>query len=365
MQRTSPQRSDSGNRQPAAAGGGAPHPPRRLTLTALVMLVAFGLLAGGAAGALAYFMPVLAVAYQQTGQRVRNSVATPVPTVRRPSQNTPVAAPAAPPAGRPAVTAEAPFTVLLLGSDDDSKFASDHVLTQSMILLRVVPATKHVTMLSIPRDLWVPLSSGGAAKIDAAYAYGGPEAAIATVERNFQVHVDDYVWVGLKGLIDLIDQMGGVDVVTSNPVLDDFYPADVESPNPYSYKRVAVLPGAQHLDGLHALEYVRSRHDDLRGDFGRSARQQQVLLALRARANTLNPTDLPAVAASLNGELKTSIGLDRISSLLALASALKDLSTVHQIVLLPPYTSTAVVDGQDVVLADWNAILPLVRQDFP
>src|SRR6202022_4233618 len=128
----------------------------------------------------------------------------------------------------PSAAPGAPFTVLLLGSDDDGKNASP--LTQSMILLRVVPATKHVTMLSIPRDLWVPLSSGGAAKIDAAYAYGGPEAAIATVERNFQVHVDDYVWVGLKGLIDLIDQMGGVDVVTSNPVLDDFYPADVESP---------------------------------------------------------------------------------------------------------------------------------------
>src|SRR5712692_3653403 len=65
----------------------------------------------------------------------------------------------------PAPTQDA-FTVLLLGSDDDSKFFADHVLTQSMILVRVVPSTHSVTMLSIPRDLYVPLSTGGSGKID-------------------------------------------------------------------------------------------------------------------------------------------------------------------------------------------------------
>src|SRR5205807_9562972 len=89
------------------------------------------------------------------------------------------------------------LTILLLGSDDDSKFYSDHVLTQSMILVRVVPSSKQVTMLSIPRDLYVHLSTGGFGKIDGAYSYGGAGAAIATVEQDFAVHVDDYIWVGL------------------------------------------------------------------------------------------------------------------------------------------------------------------------
>src|SRR6202022_2585105 len=122
----------------------------------------------------------------------------------------------------PSAAPGAPFTVLLLGSDDDGKNASP--LTQSMILVRVGPATKHVPMLSIPRDLWVPLSTGGSAKIDAAYAYGGGAAAIATVERNFRVHIDEYAWVGLKGLIKLIDRLGGVDLLITNPVLHDEYP---------------------------------------------------------------------------------------------------------------------------------------------
>src|SRR3979409_956593 len=102
-----------------------------------------------------------------------------------------------------------PFTVLLLGSDDDAKFAPDRLNTQSMILVRVDPAAKHVTMLSIPRDLWVPIPSQGAGKISTAFQLGGASAAIAAVESNFGVHIDDYVWIGLNGLVKLVQQLAG------------------------------------------------------------------------------------------------------------------------------------------------------------
>ena len=356
--------SPQSSRRESRAALNAPSLPRgrrKVGRAGAALLLALGLLLGGSGGALAYFIPVLTVAYQQTGRSLHRAAAP----ARTPSSRSPAPTPALPPSVGSAGSSDNPFTVLLLGSDDDSKFTSDHLLTQSMILVRVVPATRQVTMLSIPRDLWVPFAGGGGGKIDAAYAEGGAESAVATVEQDFGVHVDDYVWIGLKGLVQVIDKVGGVDVMTSNPVLDDFYPADVESPDPYAYERVAVLPGAQHLDGVHALQYVRSRHDDLRGDFGRSERQQQVLLALRTRAQTLNPADLPALAAALNGEFKTSIGLDRIRSLLSLAAAFNDPGGIHQVVLLPPYTSNGVVGDQDVVFANWGLILPLVHQSFP
>jgi LCP family protein required for cell wall assembly len=260
--------------------------------------------------------------------------------------------------------------VLLLGSDDDSKFSADHVLTQSMILVRVNPASKQVTMLSIPRDLWVPLSLGYSGKIDGAYAGdrnhpGGPAQAIATVQRNFGVHIDDYAWIGLKGLIRLIDQLGGVDVYVSNPVLDDFYPNDIDVTYLYGYTRVAVLPGAQHLDGTHALQWVRSRHDDINGDFGRSQRQQQVLLAIRAKAATLNAANLPDIVGALQGEFKTSMSLQRIRSLLGVASGF-DPANIKQIVLLPPtYTYYGFVGAQSVVFPNWTAIRPVVKANFP
>src|SRR5581483_5410989 len=194
--------------------------------TALLLAAGFAL--SGAIGASAYFLPLAMVA-RQTGQTQDLS-----PPSEQPSA-TPVPS-----------AAGGPFTLLLLGSDDDEKFDPNHVLTQSMILVRVDPAAGQVTMLSIPRDLWVPLSTGGEDRIDAAYSYGGAAAAIATVQRDFHVRIDQYAWIGLKGLIKVIDLVGGVDVPTVNPVLDDYYPADINTANPYGYYRVAVLPGPQH-----------------------------------------------------------------------------------------------------------------------
>jgi LCP family protein required for cell wall assembly len=263
----------------------------------------------------------------------------------------------------PAQAPTQPFTVLLLGSDDDSKFVPDQLNTQSMILLRVDPNTKQATMLSIPRDLWVPLPKEGMGKISWAYRYAGAQGAIAAVEANFKVQVDDYVWIGLNGLVKLIDKLGGVNLQVTNPVMDDYYPADINTNDPYGYYRVAVLPGATHMDGVHALQYVRSRHGDVRGDFARSERQQQLLLAIKAEASHLNAADLPALASAFNGEIKTSMGLDRMRALLTIANEFNG-PNVHRVVLVPPYTSEGFAGDQSVVFPDWSRILPLVQQSF-
>ena len=324
---------------------------RRLNPIRSIVLAALAVVLAAVSGGLAYFLPAAYTAVQATGQTVEvpsptpsSILFSPTPTPSLPNQ---VGA----------------FTVLLLGSDDDSKFSGDHVLTQSMILVRVIPSTKTVIMLSIPRDLWVPLSTGGTAKIDGAYSYGGAGAAIATVERNFGVKVNDYIWVGLLGLIRVIDVIGGIDIVTSNPVLDDYYPLDINTKSPYGYQRIAVLGGPQHLDGTHALQYVRSRHNDLQSDFGRSRRQQQVLLAIRQKAKLLAPADIPGLSAAIGGEIKTSISLDRVAGLLPLASSFDNPDAIHQIVLASPYTHGGAPGGS--LYPNWGAILPLVHQYFP
>ena len=265
----------------------------------------------------------------------------------------------------PAPAPTQPFTVLLLGSDDDAKFPVDRLNTQSMILMRVDPTTKQATMLSIPRDLWVPIPNQGVGKISTAFQLGGAKAAIAAVESNFRVHVDDYVWIGLNGLVKLIDQIGGVNVFVTNPVMDDFYPMDLNpNGNPYDYYRVAVLPGSNHLDGVHALQYVRSRHGDQRGDFARSERQQQLLLAIKSQAKHWNVANLPALANAMNGEIKTSIGIDRLRALLAMANEF-DGNNIRRIVLVPPFTAEGYAAGQDVLFPNWGEILPAVHQSFP
>jgi LCP family protein required for cell wall assembly len=305
------------------------------------------------AGGFAYFLPAAELAFQSTGQVI--TVPTPSPTDLLLSPSPSQSPVPSPPSGA--------FTVLLLGSDDDSKFHSDHVLTQSMILVRVVPSRKEVTMLSIPRDLYVHLSTGGYGKIMGAYSYGGPGAAIATVSQNFGVKINDYIWIGLLGLVKLIDAIGGVDVVTSHPVLDDYYPADIYGGWPYDYERVAVLGGPQHMTGIQAMQYVRSRHGDLQSDFGRSQRQQQVLMAIRQKAKQLSPEDLPTISAALGKEMKTSIGISEVAALLPLAASFDNPDQIRQIVLLPPYTHGGGPGGS--ITPEWGRILPLVHQYFP
>jgi LCP family protein required for cell wall assembly len=324
---------------------------RRLSISRTAVLAVFAIGLSAMAGSLAYFLPAAKLAWDATGQVV--TVASPTPS--------PSTAPS--PSPSPLVQPKDAFTVLLLGSDDDSKFSPDHVLTQSMILVRVVPSTKSVTMLSIPRDLYVPLSTGGYGKIDGAYSYGGAGAAIATVQNDFGVHIDGYIWIGLLGLIKLIDAIGGIDVVTSNPVIDDYYPLDINTSYPYGYQRVAVLGGPQHLDGIHAMQYVRSRHGDLQSDIGRSKRQQQVLLAIRQKAKQLSPEDVPALAAAIGGEIKTSIGLDRVAALIPLAASFDNPDAITQLVMLPPLFHGGGPDGS--LTPNWGQILALVRQYFP
>jgi LCP family protein required for cell wall assembly len=318
------------------------------TLTLVVLAIAMSAVAGG----FAYLMPTALVAW--------NAIAQPA-DIPSPSAASILFSPS--PSSSPVQQQQGAFTVLLLGSDDDSKFSSDHVLTQSMILVRVLPATKEVTMLSIPRDLYVHLSTGGSGKIDGAYSYGAASAAIATVEQDFGVHIDDYIWVGLVGLVKVIDAIGGIDIVTTSPVMDDYYPSDIFSSWPYDYQRVAVLAGPQHLDGIHAMQYVRSRHSDLQSDFGRSKRQQQVLQAIRLKAKQVGPSDIPALATAIGGELKTSIGLDKVARLIPLAASFDNPDAIHQVLLLPPYVEPGAPGGS--LTPNWNRILPLVHQYFP
>jgi len=326
---------------------------RRLSIVRTAALAIFAIALSAMAGSLAYFLPAAKLAFDATGQVI--AIASPSPTPSPSATASP--SPSLLPQPKDA------FTVLLLGSDDDSKFFADHVLTQSMILVRVVPSTHSVTMLSIPRDLYVPLSTGGSGKIDGAYSYGSAQAAINTVRQDFNVQIDDYIWIGLLGLIHLIDAIGGIDVVTSNPVIDDYYPLDINTDYPYGYQRVAVLGGAQHLDGIHAMQYVRSRHNDLQSDIGRSKRQQQVLLAIRKRAKQLSPADVPIIAAALGGEIKTSIGLDHIAALIPLAASFDNPDSITQLVMLPPLWHGGGPGGS--LTPNWGEINYFVHQYFP
>jgi len=268
-----------------------------------------------------------------------------------------------PAATPPPLDSKQRVNILLLGSDNDQKFAQDAVLSQTMIVVSIDPAKRQVTLLSLPRDLWVAIPGHANAKIDLAYKEGGAPLARATVEKAFRIPIHYYAWIGLNGLIKVVDRLGGVDVDVLHPVLDDNYPNDF-SDSGYGTERVYLAAGPQHLDGRHTLQYVRSRHGDLLSDFGRSVRQQQVLLAMQQRTAGMDlVTALPAFARDLNGHVKTDLDLVRLTQLMLFMRGLRP-TDVHQAFITPFVRDAVSPDGQQILQADWPAVNAYLRQLF-
>ncbi len=232
-----------------------------------------------------------------------------------------------------------------------------------MIVVSVDPARRQVTLLSLPRDLWVAIPGHANAKIDLAYAEGGAPLARATVEKAFRIPIHYYAWIGLDGLVKVVDRLGGVDVDVLHPVLDDNYPNDF-SGSGYGTERVYLAAGPQHLDGRHTLQYVRSRHGDLLSDFGRSVRQQQVLLAMQQRTAGMDlVTAIPSFARDLNGHVETDLDLVRLTQLMLFMRGLRA-GDVHQAFITPFVRDAVSTDGQQILTADWPAVNAYLRQLF-
>ncbi|GAC1508890.1 MAG: hypothetical protein NVS2B16_06460 [Chloroflexota bacterium] len=257
------------------------------------------------------------------------------------------------------------INVLVLGSDNDKKKEEARPLSQSMIVVSIDPVHDKVTLLSIPRDFWVPIRGHGMGKIDLAYKYGGVQLARETVEKLLHIGIDYYAWVGLGGFIRVINTFNGVTLNVSHPILDDFYPNDLNTVNPYGKRRVFIPAGWQHMDGDAALQYVRSRHGDRIGDFGRSARQQQVLLQLRSKATTFNLlTKVFSIADTLRASVRTDVQPSDYMAVERLSRRIRP-QDVHQVVLsFPYYCAYGWRSGQSVLLPYWSRIYPLTRQIF-
>ena len=168
-----------------------------------------------------------------------------------------------------------PFTILLMGID-----STDEVLTKnavangdSLVLITFNPKTLNATMISIPRDSYVPIACWPGKeenKITHAAAYGN-DCMINTIEEYFDVNIDYYTKINFKGLVHLVDALGGIDVdVPQDLCTDDSSRGQIK----------CISAGHQHLDGEGALVLSRNRKQLKNGDFGRGQNQQLVIKAM-------------------------------------------------------------------------------------
>lgn len=189
-----------------------------------------------------------------------------------------------------------PFSVLMLGVDER---AGDKGRSDTIIVLTVNPNNNSVKMLSIPRDTRTEIiGKGKEDKINHAYAFGGVEMSMDTVENFLDIPIDYYIQVNMEGFKDIVDAVGGV---------------TVQNKLEFTQDKVHFAKGELTLNGKEALAYTRMRKQDPRGDFGRQERQRQVIQAVMKEGASLSTlTNYGNIFDALGKNVKTNLTFDQM-----------------------------------------------------
>ncbi|RSL32722.1 transcriptional regulator LytR [Salibacterium salarium] len=194
------------------------------------------------------------------------------------------------------------FLILGIGGRPDGNDLADTIMGIS-----VNPDDKSVFIFNIPRDTKVSIPGHGEEKINHAYSYGGTSLIKETAEQQLDHSFDFVVETNMEGFTQIVDLVGGIQV--DNPFA--FSQDNVDHSETYHYKK-----GPIELNGERALEYVRMRKSDPRGDLGRNERQQQVLTALLQESRSMeNLLQGQSVLSILEQNVKTNTTMEDIRTL--------------------------------------------------
>lgn len=192
--------------------------------------------------------------------------------------------------------------ILLIGVD--ARNINEKCRSDSIIIATIDDTNKKVKLTSIMRDSYVKIQGHNEQKINAAYAFGGPELLMDTIERNFKIKLDKYVIINFWGFQDLVDAIGGIDINVKDYEISEINKFigevnDVKSP-PLTH------PGLQHLDGQQALSYSRIRHVG-DGSYERTKRQREVLTVMLDKLKETKITQYHSLLTKMLPYIKTNI----------------------------------------------------------
>ena len=216
--------------------------------------------------------------------------------------------------------------IALFGVDSRDGSLGKGTRSDTIIVASINQETGDVKLMSIFRDTYLNLGNDDYNKCNAAYAKGGPEQAINMINMNLDMNITDYVTVGFKGLIEVIDALGGVEI--------DVTKAEISHLNNYQISMVGkskdgktftaqagkdytpvTNPGLQTLNGLQATAYCRIRY--VGNDFARAQRQRDVITAIANKSKKADPKTLTEIANSVMKNVSTSLDIDEIIGVLS------------------------------------------------
>jgi LCP family protein required for cell wall assembly len=272
---------------------------------------------------------------------------------------------APPPESLPDWSQKERVNILLLGVDqragEEGPWRSDTV-----IIVTVDPKTMTAGALSIPRDLYVEIPGYGERRINMAHFLGdaydypgeGPGLAMKTVEYNLGVPIHYYIRINFQGFRETIDYLGGITLNVEEEIWDHRYPD-----GQYGYTTVHIPAGEQVMNGRMALQYARTRHGG--SDFDRLRRQQQVIMALRDKALSLNLIPkIPVLARTMSHTVKTNLQPNEVITLAQIATQI-GAEDIRFAVIDETMTVPVVLDnGADVLFPKRDKIRQVVEEIF-
>jgi LCP family protein required for cell wall assembly len=243
--------------------------------------------------------------------------------------------------------------IILLGSDQRPNEGGHR--TDTMMIVSLDPQNGIVTMISIPRDLYVYIPGWRIDRINSADAFGGPDLVAQTILYNFGIGIDYWARINFGGFQQAIDLLGGIDVQSTG------YLADECGGIHWHYGI-----GTYHMNGYTAMCYVRMRKTS--SDFDRLRREQEVVRAIFNKSLSLyGLSRLPDLYNHFSSMMQTDVQLDTLVPLLPLAATVtQDTSRIHQFSVDQKSVTAWVVpySGAQVLLPNRDAIQALLTQAF-
>ena len=211
--------------------------------------------------------------------------------------------------------------IALFGVDSrDQNLGSGNNRSDTIIVACIDNETKEIRLASVYRDTYLFLgptigSGNSYDKCNAAYSYGGPEAAVTMLNLNLDLAISDYMTVGFRGVIDVVNAVGGIDLeIASNEIIHLNNYASVMADELHLTYTPVQEAGYQHLNGLQAMAYCRIRA--VGNDYGRTERQRKVIAAILESARGMSATQLVDIVNNVFSEVSTSFTIGEITDMI-------------------------------------------------
>lgn len=264
-------------------------------------------------------------------------------------------------AGRPAKAVDGALNILMVGTDSrDPDAPMDQAgewRADTVIVMHIPSDHQKAYLVSIPRDLYVPIPESAGAdcgtgqrrKINAAFAFGGLPLAVRTVECFTDVHIDHVMAIDFGGFKQVTDALGGVELEVEQTITSIHKP----------YRKFT--KGTNHMNGTEALDWIRQRKQFPDGDFARMRHQQEFLRALMDKAASTGTLTNPKKLNAFLRSVTDAVTVDNGFSLTDMALQFRNLRGENLTFVTSPHLGSQNINGESVVVSDREKALTMYR----